>query len=504
MVLNFLKLASLRGLVIALFLMPSFVSASYLFDTTQSTNPSVYEPTVQAACQEWFDAYTRNSQHLEVQQGVVTTHYGQNRYSTTYICKSILDSVYYVQSSQTVWAISADCPTGFEDDGSGECVEQTECPVGTVDIGSGGVQECVDICTAGDVRTIRVPLGDIPSSILDNIGCSATYNGVVGNCTLLADDTATCYAEFATTGDHNEVHDCNDWHPTGFYEDCYTVFGEGGDSTQNVTPQSEPTTSQNNISDATASTQVDPSVVDTLPDGTVITTDIQTDSSSASDTIKISETTPGFIFIEEKDGSTTIIQTQTTTTSNPDGSSSVQTEQTNTYTSPKIEITSLDKSTGSSSKTSTGGQTSGGSSTTINNYNSSGSLTSSTQEQTGDGSGTDEPCPVNTICAEDGTEYALPTGEGSFDDAMSQVGSEIAQAKADLLSTFNGIKSQASQLVSFNAGSGSGALPCPPPIDIAPFGTFDLCFQSYETELSIVGTIIIFIAYFLALAIILR
>jgi len=483
MVLNFLKLASLKGLVIALFLMPSYVNASYLWTAGASSTVHI---SPSSACSDIASTYSYPNFSLSpkyVSDTSYTCVYGE------------YDSVY-----GSTDRYNGDCPSPYVDDGSGNCVEETQCPVGTVDIGSGGVQDCAEICTAGTVDTLLVPLGDIPQHIITSYGCSGNFNGTIGNCTLTDNLDAKCYAEFNQTGDFEEDNDCTVT-PASMWDSCYSVVGSGGtdiyDSTDNTTGNTSA------ITDATSNTQIEPSVVETLPDGTVITTDLKIDSSSASDSITISETNPDFIFIQEKDGSTTITQTQTTTTSNPDGSSVVETEKTNSYTSPKTDTTTVDKSTGSASITSSGGQASGSTSIITNNYNPSGELTGSTQEQTGDGSGTDEPCPVDTICAEDGTEYALPEGEGSFDDAMTQAGSDIAQAKTDLLSTFNAIKSEASSLVSFS-GSGSGALPCPPPVDLGTFGQFDLCMSDHENQLSIIGTILIFVASFLALAIILR
>lgn len=486
MVLNFLKSASLRALVLLVpFLMPSLASATTCQLMLESSG-GYY----------WYSGMQYMEPGCNAVGGTFTTS-GNTWYCATsvrvYAYKSPLDQTMFYGTDPDKWVTRDLCQAYVP--------APEECPSGQVDIGTAEAQECVSICNAGTTDTLLVSLSAIPQQVVTSLGCPANYNGTIGNCSLTDNLDSKCYAEYNQTGEFEEDNDCTVT-PASQWDACYSIVGEGGtepyDSTDNTTGNTS------TITDATASTQVDPPVVDTLPDGTVITTDIQVDSSSASDKVVISETNPDFIFVEENDGSTTITQTQKTTTSNPDGSSTVSTEQTTTFTSPKTTNTTLDKSTGSSSSTSTGGTSTTSGSTVINNYNASGDLTSSTQEQDGDGSGTDEPCPVNTICDEEGTEYALPEGEGSFDEATTELDQKIATAKADLLTTFNSIKGEASQLVSFNAGSGSGALPCPPPIQIQPFGTFDLCFQGYEAELSIVGTIIIFIAYFLALAIILR
>jgi len=468
MVLNFLKLASLRGLVIALFLMFSFTVHSSTLWKEGWTNST--HPTPELACdkdfQQWslYNSGTASSLHVEAEY----------KDANTYWCRYKWNSSGSTYQSSSVNKVSGACPSGWEDDGSGQCVIAPSCPEGQFMNNGQCESYCPTLTTEGEAvsETFIVSMGSIPSIVESGV-CGYSISTVLGCYDILE---PKCFVTYSANGQYNAS-------PSSPVDKYY------GDVNVDASVQYIPSTS--------TTVNTPPDVV-TDPDGTVQTSESSTTTKTSKGTGQITKDDNN-VTLNKKSGSTLVKTRVETTLSYPDGSSQVSKETQNTYTPPEYTTLNQPTSGAESSNTTTQGPSVTYGDTITNYYNSSGQLTASESTATeGNPDGAPE---VDETGAE---VYVLPSGEGSFDSAMTEVGTEIAQAKADLLSTFNGIKSEASQLVSFNAGSGSGALPCPPPIDISPFGTFDLCFQSYETELSIVGTIIIFIAYFLALAIILR
>lgn len=211
--------------------------------------------------------------------------------------------------------------------------------------------------------------------------------------------------------------------------------------------------------------------------------------------------TDDFIFVKEENGSTTIYQKQTNTTSNTDGSSHVNEQKSNTTTPPSTITTQIPKDANQSGSSNTvGGDTYTTNVTNNYYYDPNGNLSSSdsTSDTEGESETTDE---------EGNPVFTMNTGKGDFDQATTQALSDQEQAIQDLKDTFQDIRSEASQLFDISVSGGAGSLPCPPPVTI-PLGAFttefDLCIADYQDQLSIVAVILLFIAAFLALVIILR
>ncbi len=354
--------------------------------------------------------------------------------------------------------VDGTCPSGYVDDGSGNCI--VEPPP----------------CESGNIKYLTGQPNTFPSSPISSGGCSYSYlydPESPSRCVVNLSGETSCTFTYSGNGEASTTNDA----------------GELPDSA----PEIEGTTDNTK---STSETNVTEPTVITDPDGTVTTTENVQIINTAGTGTTINDTESNIII---KSGSGTISnQDKTiTTVSSPDGTSTVVTSTDKTTSTPTVETTTINKITGSTTTINNAGSTTTNNVTTVNNYNSAGKLTGSTTTNSDgntDAQGTDE----------NGDKvYSLPSGKGSFDSATTAINSEIEQAKSDLLTAFEVIKSEASELVSFTA-SGSGSLPCPPPVSLEPFGTFELCLTPYEDDLSGVGLILVFVATFLGLAIILR
>jgi len=449
MVLNLLKSASLKGLVIALFLMPSFSHASYLWGSYPDVFPTPDEYCIWATTTIRTDwTFVRVDPHSESTKQCIGQHSSGSIQRYLYVNRT-----------------TGSCPENYTDDGTGQCIENPQC-----EILESKHWSVSDVRLAFEYVEID---GCYYVAQPSKLSCSIDYS----SCNEIDCDTQCTYEvkPQSTAPSSNP--------PNEF----------GSETTQPQTTAS----SDERDTPSTASTDVSEPTVTTSPDGTVTTDETVVTQSTGSGSQKIWET-DDFIFIQENDGSTTVKQKNVTTISNPDGSATVQESSTTSTTTASTETTTINKDLSTTpSTTVTGGNTIEGDTTTITyNYDSQGELTSTDTVSTDDTADTVD---------EEGTKiYTQSTiTQGSFDSAMSSKLTELDEQKALLLSKFNEIKAEASNLVSFNS-SGTGALPCPPPVMVEGFGEFDICVADYSDQLSIVASIIFFVAAFLSIAIILR
>lgn len=450
MVLNLFKLVSLKGLVIALFLMPS-LSHSAVYMYTYGTNSAPYSyVSAESACQAYAsqsNIWWANYSHIVVGDATV----GQ--------CWLVRISNGVTQNG-TNWygSLVSSCPDGYQDDGNQNCV-------------------IAPTCNLGDIL-----YSDAPLTLVD----SAPRN--VGGCEFVQSQRITC---FYSPGP-DETQCSVKWQSTGNSSDLPEVvvaYPEAPAMPSDATKDNTKSTSDSTVS---------PPNVSTAPDGTVTTEQTETIAQTDNAGTQIWESDE-FIFVKDSTGTTTITQKGTTTVSNPDGSSTVQEQQQVVKNTPDTGTSSIPKDGNQPTTiTNTYGDTFVTNDTITTNYDSAGNQTS--QESTSD---TSSPDPEPPTEEQETAQYTEFTGDSNFDTANTQVSSDIAQAKTDLLAEFNRIRTEASSLISFNGG-GSGALPCPPPVEILGFGNFSLCLTDHESQLSQIPLILLFIASFLGLAIILR
>jgi len=146
--------------------------------------------------------------------------------------------------------------------------------------------------------------------------------------------------------------------------------------------------------------------------------------------------------------------------------------------------------------------------TTVTTYDSSGEVVSSNSTTQADG---DNSTSCTGDCGDgdgdgEGGQYVMSEEQGDYIEATSQIQADIESAKSELEAQFYVIKGEIESMFNFNQST-AGALPCPPPINIQLGNTtkqIEFCLTDYESELSIIAIILIFVATFLAIAIILR
>lgn len=114
----------------------------------------------------------------------------------------------------------------------------------------------------------------------------------------------------------------------------------------------------------------------------------------------------------------------------------------------------------------------------------------------GSGSGSGDGDCSGDDCTEGGNDPLGPAG--SFGDASG----EIEEAKGRLISEFNAIKSEASELFS-PSSVGGGSLPCPPPVTVLGV-PFSICLSDYSDQLGVIALAVMAMAYISAAFILLR
>jgi len=436
--------------------MPSLGNASVLWKIASGSSTTY--PTTQTGCDasyaNWSLINTGLSAFLEV--------IPENSVSSPIDCyiQWIPSQGGSIYATTNLYITSGACPDDWEDNGSGTCVPY-EPPT----------------CEANNVNKYIFGTTSIyttPASVSENgCGYSRIWEDGVSGCFIVADGSTSCTSAYYPTGLESSVDD--------------TVMSESPPvSTGNESVQYPES------SDLVVSA---PSTI-TDPDGTVTTTEDVINTRTNGEGTEIWET-DDFIFIKDSSGITTVTQKNTVTISNPDGSSTVTEQKNRATTPPNIEETSMPKSgSGSPTVTASSGDTIVNNSVTNTyHYDASGNLTGSeSSSDTGDTEETDE----------DGeTVYATDLTQGDFDAANGKISTDIQTAKADLLALFNDIKVEAGTIISFSH-SGTGALPCPPPVSLGTLGEFDLCLTNREADLSFIANVILLTGAVLALLIILR
>jgi len=357
-VFNTLKI-SIWGLFSALILFSFSAYSSTLWKEgwTNSTHP-----TPQLACdkdfQQWslYNSGTASSLYVEAEY----------RDSNRYWCRYKFNSNGAIYQSSTVTLVIGSCPSGYVDDGSGQCIVEPACTQGnqlelthTYDLNPTPSADSVNV--NGNANTGHDGCVYAPTNPYVNDDCVMVITFAPESSVKLQ-----CTAQYIVMGDS--------------YTDPSTVV-ESVDSSANIpyipTPVSTTTSSP-------------PSTVDTLLDGTTVETKTETKVKDKGDKTKVSQTNPNFIFVQHEDGSTSIESNIITIITDPNGATHINNEQQNTYTAPEITETVVDAQEGIVTTTQSGGDTINSSSTTNNYYDSNGNLTASDSSGTGTGTGTGE------------------------------------------------------------------------------------------------------------------
>lgn len=165
---------------------------------------------------------------------------------------------------------------------------------------------------------------------------------------------------------------------------------------------------------------------------------------------------------------------KSTTTTNPDGTTTTKTESTETTTGPDgTQVTK--KSESSVTKDGAG-----------NVIGTSGS------NSTGSGSGKSDSGQVGDCTLEPDAPHCRK-GTVKAKGKFESLDPKVAEAKAAFQSYFDTVKIQAKAAVGTFSGSGGGSLPCPAPIQVLG-RPFTICAAKYESQLSVIGLIVMFIA----------
>jgi len=374
------------------------------------------------------------------------------------------------------WAypVVAACPSGFEDDGSGQCVELPSCPEHQIQTTENGQNICINKCDVVDINgnprvaSFSFVLGTSPPTVVDDgLGCEYSRQSVE-SCTLNTEtDIATCYYSYAETGN-------------------YVGVAGSTDSTNEdpVPPQVDVDTTNDSV---TENVDVSPTV--TNPDGS--TTDVVTESKvvTSGGGSKIWDD-DDYIYVQNSTGLVSQYDKTVTSVTNPDGSVTEVTSIAGTTATPNVTNNVINKNTGSGSSASTSSTIINNNSTTTNIYNSNGGLVSSETSSTGSGTGTgtgDEtvegncgapnqpPCEIVLAGEDNLTDPSLVGSDSGFsstrDENISDLQSGGTEDTGELFVINNGFKT------SFSSVLGSGS--CNP-----SFGTytlFDSTFEPFKT-----------------------
>lgn len=175
---NKLLKISLRGLFLALFLIPSLSYAAYEYGITSHSDRfySAYE-----ACEFSYNLSTDpNKDHFIFTPGGIGDFQGGGVYKVTHQCKGYNSSgVYILNLAYNMRAYQITCPSGYTEDAGGSCVlDQVDCTVDEGDIISSGYYKNTDIYAASNVIT---PSFFCTNSCLVQPVCSSTTSIVIEN-----------------------------------------------------------------------------------------------------------------------------------------------------------------------------------------------------------------------------------------------------------------------------------------------------------------------------------
>jgi len=292
--------------------------------------------------------------------------------------------------------------------------------------------------------------------------------------------------------------DCNrDGCITEGYYNYNSSSSEPADGDPNFTPPGESFVDELPPPVVNANSNVDDTVSEVqttqvLEDGTAISTSISVERSSNVDTT-VTDSLDDVTVTTVK--SPEVIKTTTeTTVSNVDNSSTVTNVTNTTVNSSSTSSTTYNKDGSEPNSTSTDStELSSSTTTTTASYDGDGNYT-------GGNSSTTDPEP------EDPNEpnYKAPKKTKNFNAATKSENEAITKAKENLLNKITDIQTEIGDMFDLTVTGSSASLPCPPPVSVSGFGTFNLCLDGFEGELINIKYILLFMATFLALAIVLR
>ena len=327
---NKLLKTSLGGLLLAL----SLISLQAFADYTayKVSNGSYFRTgaTPQLACQAFFEDYAGRDYISASFPNCIGTHPNDGTWTVPMIS----------------FTSSGSCPSPLVDDGFGNCIEEITCPdSGTL------------------VENYQYPIPSSGSSVIDIDGCGYTMS-----------DITICYK----------------WE--GEYVCSGNAKATGEQSPSGSPPASDIGRPDSPVLDDTVSTsetEVEPTVVSTLPDSTVVTTEEKTvtNTDKAGTIVDNGDST---ITITNSDGTVSTYSENKVTTVYPDGSVTEQITKDTTVSTPDKQKDTIKKIDGTVITNITSGDTINHNEVVINNYNSGGKLVSSDKTSTGSGESGDE------------------------------------------------------------------------------------------------------------------
>lgn len=333
--------------LVPLILFSANANAAWLYTAhTLSTK----QPTVQSACDAFIALYP--GQTVQVTLGSIGGLYSApNKYGTSHKCKRYNQGS-LIQTVQVYAYSDESCPTGYEDDGNGNCQLPPECPAGQTNLGNG----CEDICYSGYSRTYLIKLTDIKEEYIDPIGCITHWDGNTPTCRL--SDPMVCSVTYIDSG----------------------VWG--GTATGQPDEQPEPTEPEVSETESSETYEKTPPVTQPVTDGTqTTTTETTTINNDFGDTVTSDSSN---VTHSNSTGEQTEVVKETQTTIYNDGTATEQITTTTTATPNTSTITSVNVNTGEVTETVIlTGETGQVIDVVTNTYDTNGTLTNSVKSQTG-------------------------------------------------------------------------------------------------------------------------
>ncbi len=331
-----------RALRFSIFLLLAVSSSAQSSELWKEGWTNSTHPTPELACdkdfQQWslYNSGVASSLHVEAEY----------RDSTRYWCRYKFNSNGAIYQSSTVTKVSGSCPSGYVDNGSGQCVIEPQCPA------------------QGTVRYTQGLVIGIGEGITANYGgCEYSLDSVTDCWYDLATSDTVCGTRHVATGNTSTLPES-----TGELEDIPIVI---------------PANSSTDTTQSTSDTDYTSTGPDTAPDGT--TTESQTETKTdVKGQGTVIDNGDNSITIKNSDGSISIYSKNKVTTTYPDGSRTETTTENTTKESQGSEYTYINKSTGGITTNNTSNVTNNYSQSTTKNYDSAGNLTDTSSTSTGD------------------------------------------------------------------------------------------------------------------------